>query len=257
MITSVSNQKIKNVIRLKKSTQMRRKQHCFIVEGPRMFFEVPVSALREVYITEEFEKKYKDRLSGTEYELVSETVCRHLSDTTTPQGVVAVVDQPRTSAELIIKGEGQPCIILLESIQDPGNLGTILRTAEACGVSGVITSKDTVDPFHPKVVRSTMGAVFRVPFHVAEDFHGMIRRLKEEGYDVYAAHLDGQVFYDADYKRPCAFVIGNEGNGLTAETTALCDRRIRIPMQGKVESLNASVAASLIMYEVFRQRRSW
>ena len=257
MITSITNQRIKNVIRLKKSTQIRRKQHCFIVEGPRMFFEVPVSALREVYLTEEFEQKYKNQLSELEYELVSEAVLHRLSDTTTPQGVVAVVSQPGTSLEQIMKGDPLPCIILLESIQDPGNLGTILRTAEAAGISGVIMNKDTVDPFHPKVIRSTMGAVFRVPFHVAGDLHGVISRLRDEGYDIYAAHLDGQVFYDADFKRPCAFLIGNEGNGLTPETTALCDCRIRIPMEGKVESLNASVAASLIMYEVLRQRRSW
>jgi TrmH family RNA methyltransferase len=115
-------------------------------------------------------------------------------------------------------------------------------------------NKDTADPFNPKVIRSTMGAIFRMPFHVAEDFHGVIRLLKKEGYDVYAAHLDGEVFYNADYRRSCAFLIGNEGRGLTKETAAMADCKIRIPMEGKVESLNASVAASLIMYEVMRQR---
>lgn len=220
-----------------------------------MFFEVPVSALREVYLTKEFEEKYKNQLTGIRYELVNETVCRHLSDTTTPQGVVAVADYPRTSPEDILKKDGQPCIILLESIQDPGNLGTILRTAEAAGVTGIIMNRDTVDPFHPKVVRSTMGAVFRVPFFVAEDFYDVICMLKKEGFDIYAAHLDGQVFYDADYRKPCAFLIGNEGNGLTPQTTAMADRLIRIPMEGQIESLNAAVAASLIMYEVMRQRK--
>jgi TrmH family RNA methyltransferase len=100
-----------------------------------------------------------------------------------------------------------------------------------------------------------MGAVFRLPFYVAQDFHGVIRMLKEKGCDVYAAHLDGEVFYDADFRRPCAFLIGNEGRGLTVQTALLADYQLRIPMMGKVESLNASVAASLIMYEVLRQRR--
>ena len=221
-----------------------------------MFFEVPVSALQEVYITEEFAQKFKDQLSGIPYELVSEAVCRHLSDTMTPQGVVAVVDYPKTSLEEILHGEGIACLILLENIQDPGNLGTILRTAEAAGITGIIMNRDTVDPLHPKVVRSTMGAVFRMPFIVANDFHKVILRLKDEGYDIYAAHLDGRDFYDADYRKPCAFLIGNEGNGLTDHTAALADGKIRIPMEGQVESLNASVAAALIMYEVRRQRRS-
>ena len=221
-----------------------------------MFFEVPVSALKEVYITEEFEQRYREKLPGIAYELVSDSVCRHLSDTSSPQGVTAVVEQPDYPLESLICSDGCPCLMLLETIQDPGNLGTIMRTAEAAGVTGIIMNRDTADLFNPKVIRSTMGAVFRMPFHVAGDFHGVIHRLKREDFAVYAAHLDGEIFYEADFRRPCAFLIGNEGRGLSEETTALADRRIRIPMEGKVESLNASVAASLIMYEVMRQRRT-
>ena len=100
-----------------------------------------------------------------------------------------------------------------------------------------------------------MGAVCRIPFLVTEDFPGMIGRLKSEGIHVYAAHLDGKVYFNYDYREPCAFLIGNEGNGLTKESTSMADHRIRIPMEGKTESLNAAVAASLIMYEVMRQRK--
>lgn len=254
MITSISNAKIKNVVNLKKSARERNRRHCFLVEGPRMFFEVPASRLQEVYLTREFEEKYSARLGRIPYEVISDNVCRHLSDTKTPQGVIAVAKRKDYSLEEILSPDPVPCLILLEDLQDPGNLGTIFRTAEAAGVTGIIMNRASVDPYNPKVIRSTMGAVFRIPFLVAEDFQEAIRLLKERGICIYAAHLDGETFYDADYRKPCGFLIGNEGNGLRQETAALSDRMIRIPMKGETESLNAAVAASLIMYEAMRQR---
>ena len=150
--------------------------------------------------------------------------------------------------------EEHPCFFILENLQDPGNLGTILRTAEGAGVTGLILSSDSVDPYNPKVVRSTMGAVFRVPFAVVDDFGQMLDTLQKEGIAIYAAHLDGKIFYKYDYKESCAFLIGNEGNGLTEAAVAAADRKILIPMKGQVESLNAAVAATVLMYEVLRQR---
>ena len=240
MISSTSNVKVKNIINLKKSARARNESRCFLVEGPRMFFEVPSCRLKEVYLTPDFEKKYAGRLEGYRYELISESICRHLSDTQTPQGVVAVVERVERSIDDILRADPLPCLILLEDLQDPGNLGTIMRTAEAS--------------YNPKVIRSTMGAVFRIPFLVAEDFPSVIRELKDKGVTIYAAHLQGEVFYDADYTKACGFLIGNEGKGLRDETAALADLRVRIPMKGQIESLNASVAASLIMYEAMKQR---
>jgi TrmH family RNA methyltransferase len=255
MISSTSNEKVNNIINLKKSARARNEQQCFLVEGPRMFFEVPSSRLKEVYLTPDFEKKYADRLEEYRYELMSDSICRHLSDTKTPQGVVAVVDRVERSLDEILGAASSPCLILLENLQDPGNLGTILRTAEASGITGIIMNQGSVDPYNPKVVRSTMGAVFRIPFLVVKDFPSVIAELKAKGITIYAAHLQGEVFfYDADYTKACGFLIGNEGRGLSEETSALADRRIRIPMKGQVESLNASVAASLIMYEAMKQR---
>lgn len=254
MISSTANVKVKNIVHLKKNARARREQNCFLVEGPRMFFEVPLSRLREVYLTEEFEQKYEDRLVGYSYEKISENVCRHLSDTKTPQGVIAVVDREEMTLDALLKKEAHPCFLLLENIQDPGNLGTMFRTGEGAGITGIIMNKETVDPYSPKVIRSTMGAIFRLPFYVAENFQETVRQLKTSGVTVCAAHLDGEVFYDCDYRQSCAFLIGNEGNGLTAETAALADRKILIPMKGKVESLNAAVASTVLMYEVLRQR---
>lgn len=254
MISSTSNSRIKNIMNLKNSARARRQQDCFLVEGPRMFFEVPKERLLEVYVTEGFEKKYADRLVDCCYELISDAVCRHLSDTRTPQGVTALVKKQETPLEEILAGDENPCLFLLENLQDPGNMGTILRTSEGAGVSGIIINRESVDPYNPKVIRSTMGAIFRMPFVVVDDFGDVLRRLKEAGVRTFAAHLDGEDFYRQDYRGGCAFFIGNEGNGLSEELAARADGRIRIPMKGQVESLNAAVAATVLMYETLRQR---
>ena len=190
-------------------------------------------------------------LSACPYEEVSDDAFDSVAETVTPQGVLALVKMPEhTAAELSGSGKN---LLLLETLQDPGNLGTILRTAEAAGIGGIILSADSVDAFSPKTVRATMGAVFRVPFVYVSDFAQTVLGLKENGYTVYAAHLQGSVPYDEpDYKGSCAVMIGNEGNGLSDEATALADVRIRIPMEGKAESLNAGVAAALMMYELRR-----
>lgn len=254
MISSTSNSRIKNIMNLKNSARARRQQDCFLVEGPRMFFEVPKERLLEVYVTEGFEKKYADRLAGCRYELISDAVCRHLSDTRTPQGVTALVKKQETPLEEILAGDENPCLFLLENLQDPGNMGTILRTSEGAGVSGIIMNRESVDPYNPKVIRSTMGAIFRMPFVIVDDFEDVLCRLKEAGVRTFAAHLDGEDFYRQDYRGGCAFFIGNEGNGLSEELAARADGRIRIPMKGQVESLNAAVAATVLMYETLRQR---
>lgn len=254
MITSTSNTRIKNVRQLLKSAAARKAQKSFVVEGPRMFFEVPPGMIREVYLTEDFEANHLERLRPYRYELISDGVCRSLSDTRTPQGILAVVGMTGHSLEELLQSEDSPAFVILEHIQDPGNIGTILRTAEAAGITGIILSRDCADIYSPKVIRSTMGAVFRIPFLVAEDFPSVIRELKDKGVTIYAAHLQGEVFYDADYTKACGFLIGNEGKGLRDETAALADLRVRIPMKGQIESLNASVAASLIMYEAMKQR---
>lgn len=146
--------------------------------------------------------------------------------------------------------------ILLENLQDPGNLGTIFRTGEGAGVDGIIMGGQTADIYNPKTIRSTMGSVYRVPFLYTDDICGAIRTLQEHGVSVYAAHLKADKYYDEyDYRGNSAFLIGNEGNGLSKEAAGCADAYLKIPMKGNVESLNAAVASSILLYEAYRQRR--
>lgn len=273
MITSTGNQNIKEVVQLRKKSKARSQAGVFLVEGIRMIQEVPVECLEKLYITEGFYKKYKKELelllagkSNVRPELVSDTVFAYMSDTKTPQGVLGIVKQAEYDLEQILAGAemagGQenarqaPHVMILDNLQDPGNLGTIFRTAEAAGVSGIIMSKDCVDIYNPKTIRSTMGAVYRMPFLYVENLQETISELKQKGICVYAAHLEGKNTYDKeDYSVGTAFLIGNEGNGLRQEIADCADTWIRIPMAGQVESLNAAVAASVLMFEVSRQRR--
>ena len=149
-----------------------------------------------------------------------------------------------------------PHFIVLDNLQDPGNMGTIVRTAEAAGVHAVFMSQDCVDIYNPKTFRSTMGSSFRMPFIYIEDIPNLLDIFRKNGVKSYAAHLNGEKFYDQeDYRQGTAILIGNEGNGLRDEVTEKADFLVKIPMQGKVESLNAAIAASVLMFEVFRQRR--
>lgn len=257
MITSTSNQQVKEVVQLQKKSKARNQAGVFIVEGIRMVQETPADRLEKLYVTEGFYKKYKDALpKGCKPELVSDVVFAYMSDTKTPQGVLAVVRQMKHKAEEILNAEN-PHIMVLDNLQDPGNLGTIFRTAEAAGVNGLILSKDCVDIYNPKTIRSTMGAIYRMPFVYVEDILETIVEMKQKGIKVYAAHLDGKNSYDKeDYSTGTAFLIGNEGNGLREEVAAQADIWVQIPMAGQVESLNAAIAAAVLMFEVSRQRRS-
>ena len=253
MITSSENQQIKNIIRLQKSGKTRREQGVFLVEGIRMFREIPKTLVNKAFLTEQWLPEIPSHWQeGNDYEIVTDSVFRNCSNTLTPQGILAVVRQQEYRREDLL-GEN-PCILVLENLQDPGNLGTIIRTAEGAGITGIMLSKDTVDVYNSKVVRATMGSVFRMPFRYEEDLMAGVSWLKEQGICCYAAHLNGTSFYDNDYQKPCCFFIGNEGNGLTDALTELADVKIRIPMAGQVESLNAATAATVLMYETMRQR---
>lgn len=258
MITSSSSQQIRHLNLLIKKAKERNQQGLFVAEGKKMFMEAPKERIRKVYVSESFflEDGSAELLRHTEYEVVSDSVFKSVSDTKTPQGILCVIEKPEYGLGRLLDAE-HPHLLVLESIQDPGNLGTMLRTGEGAGITGLIMNRTTADLFNPKTIRSTMGSIFRVPFYIAEDLAETIRELKSKGILVYAAHLQGTMQYDEpDYRRGTAFLIGNEGNGLTGETAGLADSYIRIPMEGRVESLNAAVSASVLMYEVSRQRRT-
>ena len=257
MITSMSNNRVKQVVSLQQKAKERKERKCFVIEGLRLFEEAPVELLQEVYVSEQYLDKVKDLevLKKLPYEVVSADVFQRMSDTKTPQGILAVVKMPEYTMEEILAVEN-PLLVLLEDIQDPGNLGTMMRTSEGAGVNGVVMTRETVDLFNPKTVRSTMGSIFRVPFLYADDMIQTIRLLHEKKIRTYAAHLKGEKFYDElSYTSGCACVIGNDGNGLKKETADAADTYLKIPMQGRLESLNAAVATALLVYEAARQRR--
>lgn len=262
MITSSSNSRVKQVIQWQKSAKERDGAGVFPAEGFKMFEEVPEDSVREVYVSQSAYEKVcsfpslKKKLHDTGYELVSEDILARMSDTRTPQGILFIADQPRYMPEQLLDVSA-PLLVVLESLQDPGNLGTIIRTGEGAGITGVIMNKQTVDLFNPKTIRATMGSVFRVPFLYVDSLEEMITRLHEKGIHTYAAHLEGKRYYESfSFCGGTAFLIGNEGNGLSRELTELAQEAVKIPMEGRVESLNAAVAASLLMYEAQRQRRT-
>ncbi len=263
MITSVSNSRVKRIVQLQEKTKARNQEKVFIVEGSKMFMEAPEAMIKEIYLTESFlgkcQPEVRDKLKRLSYEMVSEEVFCKISNTQTPQGILCVLQQAEAGlSELLTeKGEGTPFFLILEDIQDPGNLGTILRTGEGAGIHGIIMSRGCVDIYNPKTIRSTMGSVFRVPFAYTDSLEKAIDQLQEAGIQVFAAHLQGACGYDqCDYGGGTAFLIGNEGSGLREETAGKADTNIKIPMMGEVESLNAAAATAILLYEVFRQRRN-
>ena len=258
IITSKDNTRVKNLVRLRSSARFRRQSGLFVAEGLRVCRDAMLSraAVKTLYLTEAAMEKHADKLAelieyAGETVLLSESVFSHVSDTLTPQGVLCTIKTlDKTLQSVTIKNGGK--FLALDNVQDPNNLGTVLRSAEAFGVSGVILSNDCCDIYNPKVVRGSMGAVFRVPFLVCStiaDFLGEYPNLSS-----YAAVVDGdaELITDISFGDSCVVVIGNEGNGLKRETVSACRHKITIPMNGNAESLNASAAATVIIWEMLR-----
>lgn len=259
MISSSSNSQIKNIIALQKKSKVRNETCQFVIEGRKMFEETDEHNLIKAYVTERF---YEERIENDPnyfknipYEIVLDKVLSEAADTTTPQGVIAIVRQPVYSLEEIVSNR-KANLLILENVRDPGNLGTIIRTAEGAGVTGIIITKESVDIFNPKVVRSTMGALYRMPFVYVDCLLDVLKQLKQNNVKTYASHLAATSYYDEEvYPEKTAVIIGNEANGISETISAMADALIKIPMEGAVESLNAGVAASILMYEIYRQRR--
>lgn len=262
MITSTSSSQVKHVISLLSKAKERKKNNEYVVEGIRMVSEVTADLLVKIYMSERFQNNNseyvkelvkKQGISDDSIEIVADNVFDRMSQTQTPQGIMAVVRMKDNSLSDMLSGN--PLLILVENLQDPGNLGTIIRMGEGAGVTGVIMSPNTVDIYNPKTIRSTMGSIFRVPFIYVQDFGEAVSECQKSGVKVYAAHLDGKNTYlGEDYSTPTAFLIGNEGNGLTDDITKQADTLIRIPMEGEIESLNAAIACTILTYEAVRQR---
>lgn len=260
-ITSLNNPLIKKVKSLYRKKD-RIKYNSFIIEGIKIIEEGLYSeyTLSNIIYTEklldtkdgkDFFNKIKD-LKSLVY--VSNNIFKDISDTENPQGILAIAEIKTREIQEMEEKE-RPFIIYLDEIQDPGNMGTIIRTGDAFNIDGIIISEGSVDPYNPKVVRATMGSIFRVPLYNVTNGLNELIELRQKGIKIYSASLENSIsIYENDFREGFVLIIGNESKGVSEDLFALSDRLIRIPMPGKAESLNAGVAASIIMYEARKQR---
>ncbi len=254
LITSNENSNVKLYIKLSESKKARDEHNQFTLEGSRLIKDAVLerSDIQHIFATESaFERdkdflwEYADRIL-----LISDGVAKRLSNTKSDQGVFAIVNKSENKSLFSQNLKGK--YVVLNNIQDPGNLGTILRTADAVGMSGVILCENCCDLYNPKVVRSTMGSLFRLNIYIESEFCNVCRILKEQGIKTYAAVVSKQAgeIRSVEFDGNAAMVIGNEGNGLKDEHITLCDKCVTIEMNGNINSLNAGIAAAILMWEM-------
>lgn len=258
IITSKENPAVKHAARLLKSAKFRRQEEAFLAEGVRLCRDAAYSGVRilRMFYTEEALERYpKDvellREKAERAFLLSQQLAGGLSATVTPQGIFCVCAM-LDKTDCLDKMDASGQLLGLEDIQDPSNLGTVLRTAEALGIGGVILTRGCCDVYSPKVLRGSMGAVFRLPMALVETMPPAVNALEQKGFVTMAAVPDREAepITQVRFSSPSIVLVGNEGNGLKPETIRACQRRVTIPMLGRAESLNASVAASLLMWEM-------
>lgn len=253
-IESKSNSLFKDLKKLKEKKKYRDEKKQYIIEGFRFVKEAIKSntSLEYIIITEDFyskEKGFVDLLKIDDLKIVimSKILLDELCYTENPQGIIAVVKIKDSALKL---GD---TVILVDKVQDPGNMGTIIRTAHAVGARGVIITKGTVDIYNDKVLRSSMGSIFYVP--IIEDYDlELVKDLKSEGYKLLVSSLQGENnFFEEDLTGNVIIAVGNEGNGVSDEVYDISDIKVKIPMPGNSESLNVAIATSVMMYEKLRQ----
>ncbi|MBE5797667.1 MAG: RNA methyltransferase [Clostridiales bacterium] len=243
-ITSLKNPKVQQWKSLK-DRKGRRETGCFLVEGRKMVEEALQSSFPvETVLVDEARAEEFALPADVPLVLMPSHVLSAVCDTKTPQGIAAVVRMAQTPAT-----GGR--LVALDGVQDPGNVGTIVRTADAAGFDGVLLSVQCADVFSPKVLRATMGSIFRMGIRVTDDLPGELRSLAEKGFSVISSQLDGTPFYRREpVGDRFALIIGSEGNGVSDEVKAVATHRVKLPMRGGAESLNAAVAAGIMMYEL-------
>ena len=260
IITSKDNEIIKNIRKLKEK-KFRDANNEYLIEGIKLIKEAveEKAKIKLIVVCEEsiedgdIDQKLLYEIAKYDCIYVNKKVFSILTDVQNPQGILAVIEKKNNEENINYK---EDIIVVLDGIQDPGNLGTILRTIDSVGLSQVIVSKETADSYNPKVVRSTMGAIFRVNVIESEDLLQTLKNLKKHKYKIMATSLEtNNSIYDVEYNKK-VIVIGNEANGVSKNVLEYADEKIKIPMLGKTESLNASVATSIILYEYVRRKIS-
>lgn len=258
VITSKDNEIIKNIKKLK-DKKYRDETDTYIIEGIKIIAEAieEKAVIQKIVICEEclqsetIEQKVMYEIAKRDCIYVNKKVFDYITTVVAPQGILAVVEKGNMHSKI---NYNEDIILALDGIQDPGNLGTILRTADSANLKQIIVSKDTADVYNPKVVRSTMGAIFRVKVIESQNIIDTLREIKKNKFKVVATSLGAtENIYDLDYKKK-AIVLGNEANGVSKEIIDISDSKVIIPMLGKTESLNVSVAAGVILYEYVRKK---
>ncbi len=255
-ITSKDNKLIKYISKLQSSAKFRREEYRFVAEGLRVCVEAALSGacVESLLVTETALNKHKSELaplldSAGDVYLTSEKALAAACETKTPQGVICVIKTLDNNIDLDTINNKY---ILLENVQDPSNLGTVLRTADALGINGVIMTKDCCDVYSPKVCRGAMGALYRVPFAIIDNPCEFITEFNKTGKSYAAVVRNASDVAQTDFSGNTLVAIGNEGNGLTDETIKACSERITIKMCNNAESLNASIAAGILMWEMIK-----
>lgn len=258
VISSKDNELVKHIKKLK-DKKYRDESNEYIVEGVKLVEEAVKenAKIKKIIICEDTTRTYEIptniMLEIAKYECVYVTnkIFSILTQVTNPQGIMAIIEKNVQNQEIDFS---QDIIVVLDDVQDPGNLGTILRTVDSIGLNQIIVSKGTADSFNSKVVRSTMGAIFRIRIIEVEDLKETIKVIKKHHFKLMVTSLQTEnSIYDINFKKKM-IVIGNEANGVSQEIQNMADEKARIPMLGKTESLNASVAAGIVMYEYVRQK---
>ena len=263
MITSRQNEWVRHAAKLASSADFRRSEGLFMLEGARLCADAADSgvAVQTLFYTEQAAEKYgryleRIRPMAAHVFLLAPHAAELLAETKTTQGVFCVCEKrPGTAGLEGLAAFGH--LLAVENLQDPGNMGAVLRTAEALGVSGVILAGACCDVYSPKVLRASMGAVFRLPFRSVERLADAAGELRARGFAVYAAvpDRDAKKVTELSFAKPTVIAVGNEGNGLEAAAVAACDMPVTIPMQGRAESLNAAASAAILMWEMMRGTR--
>ena len=248
IITSKDNEIIKNIKKLK---EKKYRLDSYIVEGIKMVKEA-INENQEIAliaIREDFKIDFDTKNIKTV--TISNKIFNDISDVKTPQGILAIIKKNQNNQ---IETNSN-YILALDSLQDPGNMGTIIRTADSANINQIIINKTTVDPYSPKVIRSTMGAIYRTNIIEVEDLKTTLKEIQSKGFQIITTDLKAtQSIYDINYNNKTVVVIGNEANGVSQEILQTADKKVTIPMLGKTESLNASIAASIMIYEYVRQK---
>lgn len=258
IISSKDNELIKHIKKLKDKKE-RDISNEYMIEGIKLVKEAiqEKANIKQIILcddcekTENISKELMYEIAKYDCIYVTTKVFKYLSEVQEPQGILAVIEKNNIDKEIDYT---QDIIVALDDVQDPGNLGTILRTVDSIGITQILVSKGTADSYNPKVVRSTMGAIFRIKIIECEDLAQTLKEIKKHKFKIVVSSLQTEnSVYDIDYNKK-VIIIGNEANGVEAHIQEMADEKIKIPMLGKTESLNASVATGIILYEYVRQK---